>query len=63
MAVCQFWLGGPLDQKMVVGVSYSFPVISGPLIATIPNSIKIGQKTQKLEIFAKYWSVLAGWAG
>ena len=60
-AIGQFWLVRLVRQKMVVGVSYSFPVILSPFISTIPNFIQIGPKTRKLNF--QYWSVLAGWAG
>ena len=58
-AIGQFWLVRLEGQKMVVDVSYSFPVIFGTLIAIIPNFIQIGQKTQKLEIFSvgRFWLV------
>ena len=44
---------------MVVGISNSFYVVFGPLLAPIPNFIQIGQKTQKLKIFAigRFWLV------
>ena len=44
---------------MVVGISNSFYVVFGPLLAPIPNFIQIGRKTQKLIIFAigRFWLV------
>ena len=43
----QFWLVGLVGQKMVVGISNSFYVVFGPILAPIPNFIQIGRKTQK----------------
>ena len=53
------WLVGLVGQKMVVGISNSFYVVFGPLLAPMPNFIQIGQKTQKLKIFAigRFWWV------
>ena len=62
-AIGQFSLVWLVRQKMVVGISYSFPTIIGPLIAIISNFIQIEQKTRKLEIYAvgRFW--LVGLAG
>ena len=40
-------------------VSCSFSVVFYPILATIPNFIQIGRKTQKLKIFAigRFWLV------
>ena len=58
-AIGRFWLVGLVDRKMVVGISNSFYVVFGPLLAPIPNFKYIGQKTQKLKIFAigRFWLV------
>ena len=44
---------------MVVGISNSFYVVFGPLLAPTPNFIQIGRKTQKLKNFAigQFWLV------
>ena len=49
-------LAGP---KIVVGISNSFYVVFGTLLAPIPNFIKIRWKTQKLKIFTigRFWLV------
>ena len=43
--------GWSVGQKIVVAISNLSYVVSGSLLALIPNFIQIGQKTQKLEIF------------
>ena len=50
----QFWLVRLVGQKMVVAISNSFYVVLGSKLAPIPNFNKIGQKTQKLKLFAIY---------
>ena len=59
----RFWLVELVGLKMVVGISNSFYVVFGPLLAPIQNFIQIGQKTQKLKIFTigRFW--LVGLAG
>ena len=44
---------------MVVAISNLSYVVSGSLLALIPNFIQIGQKTHKLEIFTfgRFWLV------
>ena len=51
--------GWSVNQKMVVAISNLSYVVSGSLLALIPNFIQIGQKTQKLEIFTfgRFWLV------
>ena len=51
---------GLVGEKMVVGISNSFYVVFGPLLAPIPNFIQIGQKTKNN---FRYWTVLVGRAG
>ena len=53
------WMDTLVDKKMVVGISNSFYVVFGPMLASIPNFIQIGQKTQKLTIFVigRFWLV------
>ena len=48
-----------IGRKMVVGISNSFYIVFGPLLAPIPNFIQIGLKTQKLKIFTigRFWLV------
>ncbi len=41
-----------VGKKIAVAISNSFYVVFGPILAPIPNFIQIGQKTQKLKIFA-----------
>ena len=50
---------GLVGQKMVVGISNSYYVVFGPLLASIQNFIQIGRKTQKLKIFTigRFWLV------
>ena len=50
---------GLVGQKMVVGISNSFYAVFGPLLAPIPNFIKIRWKTQKLKVFTicRFWLV------
>ena len=44
--VRRFWLVGLLGKKIVVGIYNIFYVVFGTLLASIPNIIQIGQKTQ-----------------
>jgi len=60
-AIGQFWLVWLVGQKMVVGISNTFYVVFGPLLAPIPNFIEIGQKPQKLKIFAVGSFGWSGW--
>ena len=60
-AIGRFWLVGLVGRKMGVGISNSFYVVFGPLLAPIPNFIQIGQKTEVKNFH--YWSVLVGRAG
>ncbi len=55
-----FWLVGLVGREVVVGISNSFYIVLVPLLASIPNFIQIGQKTQKLEIFSICWLWLVG---
>ena len=59
----RFWLVGLVGQKMVVGISNSFYVVFGQLLAPTPNFIQIGPKTQKLKIFTIRWFWLVGLVG
>ena len=51
--------GWSVGQKIVVAISNLSYVVSGSLLALIPNFIQIGQKTHKSEIFRvfRFWSV------
>ena len=50
--------GWSVGQKIVVAISNLSYVVSGSLLALIPNFIQIGQKTQKSEIrVVWFWSV------
>ena len=51
--------GWSVNQKIVVAISNLSYVVSGSLLALIPNFIQIGQKTQKLEILSvsRFWLV------
>ena len=48
-----------VGRKIVIGITKSFYIVFGPSLAPIPNFIEIGQKTQKLKIFAigQFWLV------
>ena len=51
--------GWSVNQKMVVAISNLSYVVSGSLLALIPNFIQIGHKTQKLDFFTfgRFWLV------
>ena len=54
-AIGRLWLVGLVGRKMAVGISNSFYVVFGQLLAPIPNFIQIRLKTQKLKIFTIDW--------